>query len=163
MGTLFSIRAACVYPEKIKELFLIASPLKLFINPRIVRTSLLAAFGNEEKHSGDAEVMAARRACSVTHDKRVWKYLGWLPRYFELFREIRKTRPYLEGLVQKTRVYQSAKDEMVAKSAAKYFKAAKNSTVFFLPASRHFYYDEGDYAFLLSEFERTFKDRAKKQ
>ncbi len=154
MGTLFAIQSAIKYPEKIKQLFLLASPLKLFIKPRIVRTSLRVIFGNEEKIKNDPDVMEVKDASGVVFTKNIFHYLSSIPRFFELFSEIHKTRRLIDKLPVRTVVYQSKDDEMVTRGASKYLLEKKNVELHVLPTSRHFYYGENDLSFLVKSFKQ---------
>ena len=154
MGTLFAIRGGVTYPERIKGLFLIASPVRLFIKPEIAVTTLRVGFGNMEKYQNKPRVLAADEAYSVERDRRFWIYFAWIPRFLELFSEIRKTRKLIGSLKVPTTVYQSRHDEMVACSSKKCFDCCELAEVTFLESSAHFYYDKDDLSFMISEFKQ---------
>ena len=87
LGTLLAINAAIHFPEKIKQLFLIAVPLKITVKPSAVWTSLKVAFGWVKP--GNVIAMAAKTAYSIEPTKKLYEYLGWAPRFYELLRKQR--------------------------------------------------------------------------
>ena len=85
MGTYFAMDAAIKYPDRVKGIFLLGSPLKIGVRIDAVTNTLKAFFDKIEKDDYIAE--AYKNSHSVTLDKRVWLYAGWIPRYIELFKE----------------------------------------------------------------------------
>ena len=93
MGTLFALSEAVRHEDKVKGLFLLAVPLKISPKPSAAVNSMKVAF--DWVAEGDRAASAARDAYSIAPDKRVWSYAGWIPRYLELFQEIKRTRALL--------------------------------------------------------------------
>ncbi len=154
MGTFFAMRAAIDHP-KIKGIFLLATPLKIGVAPEAVINSLKAFFGlHSEK---DAVGLAYKNAHSVTLSKRPWQYLGWLPRYRELFAESRAAREIITRVFVPCYVAQSAKDELVCASSLRHIPAKPNMTTHVLPHARHFIYSDEDMLLLESAFRNFFK------
>ena len=152
MGTLFAIQEAIKNSAGIDALFLLASPLRLFIKPTMLITSMKVFFGNIKP--SDHVALAAKSAYGIKNDKRIWKYIGWIPRYLELFAEIRKTRKIVSQLAVPCYVFQSKNDEMVSLSACKALKQSVHTHINILENSSHYYYAEKDYQFVLTEFEK---------
>ncbi|MBE6949525.1 MAG: hypothetical protein E7456_06745 [Ruminococcaceae bacterium] len=152
MGTLFAIKEAVQDPSKIEALFLLASPLRLFIKPSMPVTSLKVYLGKIKPT--DHKALAAREAYGIRDDKRFWKYLGWIPRYLELFEEIRNTRRIFAELTVPTFAYQSKKDEMVSMSSCKVLCKSSCTQLHILKTSGHYYYSEKDMTFLTDEFSK---------
>ena len=150
MGTLFAIDRA-IENETVKGLFLLAVPLKIAPKPRMVSNLCKVYF---DKIRPDDEVaQAAKRCYGIAQDKNPFHYLGWLPRYLELFAKARKTRKRIQELQTPCRVYQSARDELVSGASAKWLLRNENLSVVLLQNSGHYYYTPEDFDFLLNEFE----------
>lgn len=154
MGTLFAISESVKHPDVVKELFLLASPMKVRVKPRMLSSATKVYFGIEDD---DVYADAARRTYGIPDKQNLTKYAGWVPRYRELFREIKETRSVLKYVKAKTRVYMSMDDELVSIDSIKYLKENKDFDIKILGKSAHFYYEESDYSKLLKEFESVFK------
>lgn len=150
MGTLFAIDRAIQTP-KIRALFLLAVPLRAGVKPAAVKNSLQITFNRLPPDSPRAKT--TQRAYSITPDRRLWKYIRWIPNYWALLQEMWQTRDKISRLKTPCQVFQSGKDELVAASSARYFAASDAISCTVLPRSSHFYYDEEDYASLLYAFE----------
>lgn len=151
MGCLFAIEQAICNPG-ITKLILLAAPIKLFLKPSILNNARKGYKGNPKPN--DPIGKAACKCCSITHSKNLFAYLGWLPRYFELFSKIRHTRNILPKLSTPTLAFQSAKDEMVAASAGKLLSENPKVSVTMLERSRHFYYEPEEQVQLRTAFSR---------
>lgn len=151
MGTLFAIHEAVQNP-KIKKLFLLDVPLRVTLKPRIIISSLKIVF---DKIGPDDSVTAAiQKAYSIEPDKRLWKYLKWIPNYLALFSEIRSTRKMIDKINIPCYVFQSKEDELVAISAVKYLKVNPKIRCGLLSHSGHFYYETSDFAYMLRVFKK---------
>ena len=148
MGTLFAIQEAVETP--MAALFLLNVPLKVHIRPRLFITSWRIFRGNIK--SDDVWSLAAQRAYSIDRDTHILRYLGWLPRYLELFSEIRKTSKIAYKLTVPGKVYLSLKDEMVSLKTSKIFEKVSSVTVKTLNTSGHFYYSPRDRQILQEDF-----------
>lgn len=151
LGTLLAIEQA-INNHKVRKLFLLAVPLRLWIKPKMVSNSLKVYF--DKIRSDDYEALAAKKCYGIENDKNPFRYFGWIPRFLELFVKIRKTRQIVNLLNTTCMVYQSANDEMVSKHSKKYFENKPNISVNELNRSGHFYYDKGDFDYLLTEFSK---------
>lgn len=150
MGTLFAIRAAVQDPHKIAGLFLMGSCLAPGIKRLALSNACKVALGRVRPD--DAPAMAAQNACSIHHTRRLWQYLGWPPRYWELLQEIRAVRPLVQQLQVPCWVYQSRQDELVSVRAAQWFAGNPHVHCQFLENSTHFHYSPADYRSLLDAF-----------
>lgn len=150
MGTLFAIQEALRRP--IAELILINVPLKLHITLRLLMTMQKVYTGKIKPE--DEWYLAAQKACSIRIEKNVLKYLTWIPRYLELFSEIRKTRKMLGSLSTKSHIYLSAYDEMVSVKCGKLFENNQQVSVKMLNSSGHFYYSPEDQKLMTEDFKR---------
>lgn len=150
MGTLFALQQAYNRPDKIKSLFLLATPLKIGIKFKMFSNSMKLYF-NKIKPD-DVEGLAYKAACGINQDKKFWLYIGWVPRFLELFKEIKYTRTLVNDISVSCCVFQSKNDEMVSRKATDYLKNNENFKLQILENSSHHYYAESDYKFLLDEF-----------
>ena len=102
----------------------------------------------------DYEALAAKKCYGIQKDKNPFHYIGWIPRFLELFSKIRQTRKTINLLNTPCSVYQSKKDEMVSWRSEKYLKNNPKILVNVLKNSGHYYYDKEDFNFLLTEFKK---------
>lgn len=150
MGTLFAINESVKHPDKIQKLFLLATPLKLFIKPQMMLNTMKVYFGLIK--DSDKKAQAAQRAYGIKDSKNIFKYIGWIPRYLELFKEIKAVRKSVLLISTPCDVYQSAHDEMVSVKSTNILNKNNNIKVKVLAKSSHYYYDDDDYKYLLNEF-----------
>lgn len=150
MGTLFALQQAYNKPDKIKSLFLLATPLKIGIKFKMFSNSMKLYF-NKIKPD-DVQGLAYKAACGIKQNKKIWLYLGWIPRFLELFKEIKYTRTLVNNISVPCYVFQSKNDEMVSRKSVDFLKNNKNFKLKILKNSSHHYYAENDKNFLLDEF-----------
>ena len=149
MGTLLALGEAA-HP-KVRELFLLALPIQLGVRPRLLANIFKVYFNRISPTDGAA--VAARDACSITLTKNLFAYIGWIPRYLELFQKILKTRRLLPSLSIPCQVYQSAHDEMVSPSSVPYLLNHTDFSVSLLENSEHYRYGEHDLKLLQLHFQ----------
>ncbi len=142
MGTFFAMDIARRYPEKVKGLLLLCVPLVIGMTMRASVNSMKVIFTSPpDKRPMTA---AARAAYSIEPDKRLWRYMGWIPRYFELFAEAKAQRKLIASLSTPCRVFQSAKDELVSRRSKKYIAKNPEISLAELPGSSHSYFTAED-------------------
>ena len=151
MGTLFCIDES-LRRDTVCGLFLLACPLYPKMTLRAARQSLQVAFGIRGRSE---EAQAAHKACSVRATWRLWEYLGWIPRYLELFQAAAQGRKQIGEVTVPTIAVQSDKDELVSRRSCPLLNAAPAVTLHTLPRSRHFWYPPEDLTALQDVF-RTF-------
>lgn len=140
MGTLFALQAAAEKNTKIKALFLIDTPLVPFLRPVCIGNSLEIIW---DCIPADHYITLAQKdAFSIRPDKRLWLYLGWIPRYIELFKEVAVTRKCIPGVKVPCRVFLSQRDELVSLRSYKYLKGNSRIKVSMLEGATHFYFSE---------------------
>ena len=150
MGTLFSYSLAIKYPEKIKTMLLLATPLKIGLKWTACVNSLKSLFGII---SDDDEVgKAYNKAHSVRLNLKLWEYIGWIPRYLELFREAKAGRINIQKVNVPCFIFQSGKDELVSFKSIKYIPKKENIHLSVLNNSAHFIYDKEDFKIVLDKF-----------
>lgn len=151
MGTLFSIQEAVRRPEQIAYLFLLQCPLRPRLTLRTAIHSSLLPFGILTEGN-----RMSQKDCSITLNPKLWQYLGWIPRFLELFAECRRTRKMLGDLTVPCHFYQSRNDELVSMRACKDLQKHAHLPVTVLPDSGHFGHTGGDLELLKQEFGKLF-------
>lgn len=142
MGTLFSIQLALEHPEKVPFLFLIAVPMRPGVRLFGAINCLKLAFGGLRE---DRPIEAATmRVCGVKTTRKLWMYYRWIPRFLELFREIRLTEKRLSCLSVPCVAYQSRRDELVRNKSKRVLERSGVMQVHELSESTHFYYAPED-------------------
>ena len=140
MGSLFAIQAVTGGCKKVKALFLIGTPLVPILRPSCIGNSLDIIYNHNTK---DNHIRRAQKdAFSIHPDKRIWLYLGWIPRYIELFKEIAKTKKCISHVNVPCRVFLSQWDELVSLRSYKYLKDNPRIKVSVLNGATHFYFNE---------------------
>ena len=148
MGTLFAVQEAIKMP--VDALFLLNTPLRIHITIRMLKIIWGVFRGNIRPD--DDWMLAAQNAYGIERDTHLLRYLSWIPRYFELFSEIRKTRKIVPDLTVKCQVYLSARDEMVSMKSGRIFENNACAAVKVLDSSGHVYYSPEDLRFFQNEF-----------
>ena len=151
MGTLLAIEQAVKHPN-ITALLLLAAPLRVRVKAKMAVTSWRLCF--DRVTPGDKTAEAAKRCSGVHMSKNLFLYLGWIPRYLELFAKIRQTRALLSQLSTPCTAFQSAEDELVSPRASSCLQICHSVKVNELEHSGHFYYSEGD----LARIQDAFRD-----
>lgn len=149
MGTLFCIDESLRRSGAVCGQFLLACPLYPRLTPSAAAQSLRVAFGIRGRSEA---AQAAHCACSVDATAKLWQYLGWIPRYLELFRAAKQGRQQLSQLTVPTVAVQSRRDELVGRRSLPLLEAVPCVTAHLLPHARHFYYPPEDLAALQDLF-----------
>lgn len=148
MGTLFAIGEAV--RGGADAVFLLAPPLSLRLSARLFATPLKVATGRIRPD--DVWAQAALRAYGITGGGNPLHYLGWAPRYAELFAEIRRVRRLCPQFRAPAELIFSACDEMVSPRGRRYLEGNLQAAFTLLPASGHYYYSDADRALIISRF-----------
>lgn len=155
MGTLFAIQLALENPEKVSELFLVAVPLRPWMELSAMENCLRLAFG--KIRADHPREVATRNACGVTTTRKLWLYLGWVPRFLELFGEIIRTEREMGMLRVPCTAFQSQKDELVSNSTQGVLEKNGVKNIVNLPESCHFYYAPYDRKIVQEAFQNYIK------
>lgn len=142
MGTLLSVDLALKYPDKTKLLFLLNVPLTPRTTPTSARHSFRVLF--EKVREDRADEVAAKNAYGIEIDRRLWLYIGWIPRFIELLIKADSTKEKLSQLEVPCLAFQSRNDELVSNRSEKILRKHRNITVTTLDASSHYLYGESD-------------------
>lgn len=155
MGTLFAMQLALENPEKVPYLFLVAAPMRPGLRLFGVVNVLRLAFGKiREDHPLE---VATRMVCGVDAIPWLWKYIPWIPRFFELFREIYITEKQMGGLTVPCVAYQSRKDELVTNFSRGVLVKSGVVEVHELMNSTHFYYDPEESSLVCAAFREVLR------
>ncbi len=149
LGCLLAIEQTVKNP-KISKLFFLAVPLKLFLKPKMFTNSAKVYFNKVDPQNG--ELMAAKACYGIDDDKNPLHYLGWIPRFLELFSKIRKTRSIIGSVKVPCVAYQSSRDEMVSRKSTRMLAENPDISVTELEDSGHYYYAKNDFSFLKEKF-----------
>ena len=139
MGTLLTAEAAEKWPQVRGALFMNV-PLRVQVAPRMMALSLRWCFG--ALRSDRFFERGLMEASGVRADPRLWRYLNWLPRFWELLVLCRESIPRFEQLQLPSYAFQSHKDELVRRSTSRHL--LKNPVIrhTMLPDCGHFAYPE---------------------
>ncbi len=152
MGTLLSLEIYKRHKEKIKKLILFACPLKIFLKPVSAINSFKAIFEKSDKNNPVLE------ASFITHgvpfEKNLFKYLTWLPRYFDLFSLSKEARKNVCFIENDCYTFFSKKDEMVSIKSMKYFENSQYVKNCLLKTSWHYYYSDEDFLFIKEQLKK---------
>lgn len=155
LGTLLSIEQS-VKNRKINKMFLLAVPLKVFLKPKFFANSFRTYF---DKIDPQNEEQVALKTCyGIKNDKNPLHYLGWIPRFLELFSQMKKVRKMLDKITVPTVAYMSQKDEMVSRKSQNLLSVNDNVSVVNLKNSGHCYYPKDDLSILKNDFIKFIDD-----
>lgn len=145
MGTLFAIDEAIKRPDKVMGLFLLNVPLTPMLPPKTALNSLKTALGLTKPGTPARDMLDG---CGVHLSPMLWKYLAWIPRFWELIVKARSTRRKLSEISVPCLAFQSQKDELVSKKSYALLNAHPGIDVTMLPNSGHFAYKGNDLSVL---------------
>lgn len=150
MGNLFAIEQAIKEP-RVKKLFCIAIPIKVRVRVRIVDIALRVYFNKYREK--DVAAIGCKESYGITDSKNVFEYLGWIPRFLDLFKLIKRVRKHLNKLDTPCVAFQSVRDELVSPKSIEILKNESKMRVESLGKSTHFYYEANNKTLLQKEFE----------
>lgn len=149
MGTLFAIDQALMEP-RVTRLFCLSIPIKVGFRLRMIPMAL--KIYTKKIKDDDIITLTIRECYGCVDSKNIFLYLGWIPRYLDLFKKIRETRKKLDKLDTPCTAYQSMLDELVSPKSIKILKRESKIRVEILDKSTHFYYEPTELDFLKREF-----------
>ena len=131
LGTLLAIREAVRDDTRIAGMLLLCVPLRIWSRPsalvRNICKGLCGKASQEELHT-----------CYGTEvDWRIWRYIGWIPRYLELFALSRAARKVLPRLTTPTRAFRHGQDELVSPKSGALLAGCPAVTLRTLEGSMH--------------------------
>ena len=156
MGTLFAIQLGLEHPKKIPFLFLLAVPMRPGLRWFGIKNVLRVGF-DMVRPDRPMEV-ATQMACGIQTTKRIWKYILWIPRYLELFREIYEVEKRMGGLTVPCIAWQSRKDELVTNRSRKVLERFPQIEIHDLYESSHFFYTDTDRETVITAFKAALEE-----
>lgn len=148
LGTLLTVQSVLERPEKIAGLLLLAMPLRIFVKPASVVHNIAKGLGLAENPEELAQYYG------TAQDWRVWRYIGWIPRYLELFAISRDVRRRMAEMSIPAQVFMSGKDELVSLRSCRVLEKCPAVTLTILPDSMHHELAEADDAQVMEAFRR---------
>ncbi len=145
LGTLLCIRQAVQEDTCIAGMLLLCVPLRIWVKPSALVKNALKGVGltkNADLHT----------YYGIEQDWRVWRYIRWVPRYWELFRLSAAARGEVARVTVPSIAYMAQKDELVSLRGAKLLRENPAMDVRELPASHHHEFPPEDKAELLAAF-----------
>ncbi len=156
MGALLAMEAAMENEQKIHSMILLGVPLKLAIKPSMIGAAFRVIWGCVDEK--DPAAAAMKNAYSIEPDRHLWRYLGWIPRYRELLKLIKKVRNEIHRIAVPCQVFQSRQDELISGKTETYLKRNLLMMQQVLEKSGHYYYEETDFTYLLEQAGESLKE-----
>lgn len=144
LGTLLTIREAVRDDTRIAGMLLLCVPVRIWPKPSALLHNTLKGIGLAENTS------ELHTYYGTEQDWRVWRYIGWIPRYLELFAQSANARRELARLRVPALVYMAAKDELVSLRGEKDMAGNPHITLRRMPESHHHEFAPADKEALLS-------------
>lgn len=152
MGALLAICETVARNKGIKALYLINTPLKIHLWPRVVKSALQIQFG---KIKGFQRYTIAEYHAMGVQPIKLAAFIGWLQRYSELLAIVAYTKKKIKYLTCPMELVFAAKDEFVNMKSSEYFKeSSARIRTLYLWDSGHFCYHHSD----LVEIEQTYTE-----
>ncbi len=158
MGTLFGIEES-LNGDLIDSLFLLNVPLKPHMTFSMLTRCLKVVFQKENKW--DFQTKLIKENCSIKLTKNIFAYLLWIPRYIELFKEMRYARHLIPKIVYPCMCFHSKKDELVSQKTYKWLKGNSNIEVFYQENSTHYFNDGEGLKVMKEEFSKLMEAYSK--
>ena len=155
MGALLVIGNVINNP-KITKAFFLQPALSPCLKPAIVICAFNMVFGIIRPD--DKITLAATRCLGIQLSRNLFKYVGWIPRFWDLFMMMRKSSPLLKDFKIPCVAFVSKKDEVVSQVSGKILRRHSNIKVFEMEKSGHFYYDPKDIELVRREFAKFIMD-----
>ncbi len=155
MGALFAVENCVKASHKIKAMFLLGIPLTPTLKLPFLKRAFKIIFEQIPEH--DVVTKDLLTKYSIKPNKNLWEYLGWIPRYLELFETSNEIKNLISMINIPCYVYLSRNDEFVSPKTEKYLQNNNRVTVNFLNNSTHFHYSKDDITYIHEEFENFYK------
>jgi len=126
----------------VTAMLLLDVPLVVRVKPSMTVQSLKAAFGKLDKSDPWERALGERIGIALT--RRLWQYIGWVPRFWELLTLCRQTRARVGDITVPCHVFHARQDELVSMKSARYFQGRDNVTHEVLEHSGHNYISPED-------------------
>ena len=144
LGTLLAIREAARDDARIAGMLLLCVPLRIWSKPTAWWGKLAKGLG------GKASREELQTCYGHEVDARLWRYIGWVPRYVELFRLSREARQVIRRVKVPTVVFMAGRDELVSLRSMRDMAGLPGVTCDVLPDSMHHDFAPQDKTVLLN-------------
>ena len=140
LGTLLAIREAVRDSSGLAGMLLLCVPLRIWSRPS-------AWVRNLHRVLQPGKFAEEMRTCYGTEvDWRLWRYIGWAPRYLELFALSADARRVVAGLTVPTQVFMAGRDEQVSLRGERCMAGNPAITLHRMPGSSHHLFNPEDKA-----------------
>lgn len=143
LGTALTINLLSGGEVRADRLLLIAPPLRIRVKPGAMLHNMLKGVGLAESPDELATYYG------TSQDWRVWRYIGWIPRYLELFCECAAARKAMPAMTVPARVFLSPQDELVSMRTAHIVEQCPAAQLTPLPDSHHHDFGADDKALMI--------------
>ena len=131
LGTLLVIREAVRDDTRIAGMLLLCVPLRIWSKPAAWWGKLAKGLG------GKASQEELHTCYGHEVDARIWRYIGWIPRYLELFALSKDARQKVSRLTVPTVAFMAGRDEQVSLRSEKCMAGNPAITMKRMPRSTH--------------------------
>lgn len=144
LGTLLAIREAVLDSTRIAGMLLLCVPLRIWSKPSAwVSTILKGLFPGRNA--------AELRTCyGIETDWHIWRYIGWIPRFRELFALSADARKQVSRLTVPTHAFMAGRDEQVSLRSERFLSGNPVILLHRMPESHHHAFTPEDKATLLA-------------
>lgn len=139
MGSLLALEAAQKHSE-IKALLLMNVPFCPRVTLKMAWRSIRFSFGKVNEN--DPIDRCCINELGIKLEPWLWKYLAWIPNFFELIKLGFECRPIPAKLKIPCRAFLGGKDELVSPRSAKWLENLPNVEYTFFKDTGHFYYSD---------------------
>ncbi|MBR5536012.1 MAG: alpha/beta hydrolase [Clostridia bacterium] len=158
MGTLLCMDTGERYMDRIKYMVLFAVPLCPRLKFKAMYTSLKVILKMVDEEN-EFETNAGEQY-SIEPDWRLWRYVGFAPRYIELLALCRSVRAKVCDVMIPSSVFMCGKDEMVGRKSWDYLVENPCFAVYCLDKSSHIQFDEDDFNYALAEIKNRITKKS---
>ena len=152
MGTLFLLEEYYKHKNDIIGLFLMNIPLYYRISYHLLKQLFLEVYPTK-KSINDPYMQIVNKSLSIKLTKNIFAYIPWIKVYLQLFKKMKEVRNnYINNFLCKNVSFCSLKDEMVSFKTYKLIAEKSNLNQIKLVNSSHFYYPNGDFDIIKSNF-----------
>ena len=138
LGTLLSIREVVRDDARIAGMLLLCVPLRIWSKPTAWGGKLAKGL------AGKASQEELRTCYGHEVDGRIWRYIGWIPRYLELFDLSREARQVVRRVKVPTIVFMAGRDEQVSLRSERCMAGHPAITLRRMEKSTHHLFTPGD-------------------
>lgn len=154
MGTLLHIHELPSFP-KVKGMLLLNTPMRPWVAGHMVARGLRFVYGkvNEE----DPHEVACSRDISIQLSSDLFKYVGWVPRFWELLQLCAHGRKHGDAIKVPCYAYFGGKDELVSLRSKRYLEHNPYVTVRVFETAGHFWFSPEDQSVVIADLENLLK------